>query len=166
MSRTYDTSFQFEDFTRRERHGRPWTTGELSHLKHWFMQGHTLEDICVGLKRPAKGVVPKLESLGLIQYGGDDNEYLICNCEIETIKEPTMNTNAPIIEVKTVTTVYISGVDATKLSDLAIFTKIAELESTVRQWESIICKPAKLLKLIEATKIDILRLSDFVDARV
>jgi hypothetical protein len=161
----FNVSFMEKDDERRERHGLPWNQRELEALRRLFLEGHDLYTLCTMLQRPSAGVIPKLKLQGLISYDPrDDNYYRVEMCdEPQPKQEPIMNPSAPIIEVKT--TVFIGGVDASKLTDMAIFTKIAELEATVCTWDAINRKPAKLVKLIEATKLDIERLANFVDAR-
>ena len=67
----------------------------------------------------------------------------------------------PIIETKT----FIAGVDASTLTDIEIFNKIAELEVKADKWSKVQNKPKKLGKMIDEVHADIAALVKYVDER-
>lgn len=91
--------------------------------------------------------IPNFENIHIHQ----SNEEIIMSNTAKT----------PVIETRT----YIYGTDAVQMSDEQIFTKIAELEGVIARWEKVQNRPKKLQAVIENTKADIKKLSDFVDSR-
>ena len=186
----FDLSYLGKDTVRRARHGMPWTATELANLKFLYGDGRSLEYICECMKRQAAGVVPKLESMGLIDryeirkqiptYSLYDKEPvspeppLVAWASKDGITEghqldafryaflaTTEKTMTATIETKT----FISGVDAASMTDEAIFKKIAEIESSIAKWKAIETKPKKLTALIAKMTAEVQALVDYVDAR-
>lgn len=175
MKRQFDISFLHTDSERRERHGYPWEKHEFDELRRLFRMETSLQYICSSMKRSAAGVLPKLKGLGLIAYSSSDDCYYrvtqpepgasgATNPNPETKEEIMLKINVPAaatIETKT----FIAGVDASTLTDEQIFTRIAEIESQLRHYDTISTKPAKLVELMSRLKLDTAKLAAYVDGR-
>jgi hypothetical protein len=157
----FDASYLHKDqFNRRERHGRPWTDSEMSMLERAFCDGINLEQMCQLLQRPAQGVVPKLEKLGLIRRDGPDS-YTVIGSTTAPNPTQTEEINMPNIETKTL----IRGRDAAHMDDTQIFALIGKLEDEVKVLLAIANKPKKLLAAVESLRSDIKQLVVYVDGR-
>ncbi len=171
-----------------ENHGKKWTTGHLVKLYQMFTEGRDCQHMSTTLGRYPEAVVAKMASCGMLIHDyanvyevsegyfkrkGLVNHYLL-QAQPQSQPQPqaqpqsqpqpqpeTITMNAPTIETRT----FIDGVDATTMSDEAIFSKIAKLEEQVDKYEKIITKPKKLQVKIDDIKKGIKELADYVDAR-
>lgn len=172
MKIRFDASFARTDTVRRARHGRPWTVEEYGLLRKSFMQGHSLQQMCELLQRPADGTLNKLRHLRLIEFDGlrgCDYYYValpinhparLAPSTTELKKEePTMNKN--LIETKT----FVNGVDATGMSDAEIFSLIAKTEAEIAKLEAIKTPSKKLAEAIGKLKTGVAELAEYVDDR-
>ena len=172
MKIRFDTSFARTDTERRARHGRPWTDEECSLLRKSFMQGHSLQQMCELLQRPADGTLNKLRHLRLIEFSslrGCDYYYValpinhparLAHSTTEPKKEePTMNKN--LIETKT----FVNGIDASGMSDTEIFSLIAKTEAEIAKLEAIKTPSKKLAEAIAKLKTGVAELAEYVDNR-
>lgn len=171
MKIQFDTSFALTDTVRRARHGRPWTDEEYGLLRKSFMQGHSLQQMCELLQRPAEGTLNKLRSEKLICF----DSLLCCDYYVALPinhptrlthsttelkkEEPTMNKN--LIETKT----FVNGVDATGMSDTEIFSLIAKTEAEIAKLEAIKTPSKKLAEAIGKLKTGVAELAEYVDNR-
>lgn len=159
-------------------HGKLWTRSDIDSLRGLADYGVDLHTLCIRFGRTKDSVVAKLVALGSIvedagtgQYfyarpspllSGKLQEALKAHQESsDTDSQPTEAIQMPNIETKT----FIGGQDATTMSDMDIFKKIANLEMYIESLDKIKNKPQKLLAVIEATQADIDELVEYVDSR-
>lgn len=175
MARIFDSSFEGRDNVTRKRHGLPWLTAELLRLRELYQEGKSLQEMCEMLERPATGTLTKLVGVGCIRRDMDPRNYrstyyyrmplaedtAAVNEAINqtTEKEPTMT--AKLIENK----VYISGTDATGLSDKEIFVLIAKTEAEIDKMKAIKTPSKKLAAAIDKLQEDVVKLATYVDER-
>lgn len=171
MKIRFDTSFARADTVRRARHGRPWTAEEYGLLRKSFMQGHSLQQMCELLQRPADGTLNKLRYLRLVEF----DSRRCCDCYVALPinhparlahsttelkkEEPTMNKN--LIETKT----FVNGIDASDMSDTEIFSLIAKTEAEIGKLEAIKTPSKKLAEAIAKLKTGVAELAEYVDNR-
>lgn len=166
MKLKFDDSFARRDHTMRARHGKPWTPLDYQGLHDLFMAGHSLQELCEALQRPADGVIAKLESRGYIRYCpiSGSRFYLKTPGAQSTTQELPAGKEEPMnktIETK----VLINGKDSVDVSDRQIFAEIARLEQEIAKLQSIKAKSVKLAAAIAEMQADIDKLVEFVDAR-
>lgn len=71
----FDHSFVYQDQTKRSRHGAIWTDCEKDTLKKSLVIGSGLHAICVGLQRPADGVLRKAVQLRYLERSLTEDKY-------------------------------------------------------------------------------------------
>lgn len=158
------------------RHGRPWGRDELLDLKHWFLEGNTIEELIAKSERSAGGVIPKLKAAGLITdqrvnlAWGYDYYYAVDLTDTEQPEPEDQSEHQPepetiMAEANIKTLILIQGVDAAHKTDDDIFKLIAKLEQEAASLNNISNKPKKLLAKIKEIKDDIDKLVEFVDNR-
>jgi len=173
MKIKFDTSFARRDTERRARHGRPWIASEYEALRELFMQGKTLQEICVALHRPADGTLTKLREQRLLRF----DSVNICDYYVvlpfnhsgrlleptpqiaTTKKEPAMSKQ--LIESK----VFVNGIDATDMADAEIFRLIAKTEDEIAKLRAIKTTSKKLSGAISKLEADVVKLAEYVDSR-
>jgi hypothetical protein len=181
MSRLFDTSFARRDHDQRENHGRFWDERQYTKLRQMFLDGHELPVLAKAMGRSGDSIVSNLtQRLGLIRcategsllYEWTDKALRLLHEQTPTETQPNpqpeiidmsnTNTNtSPTIETKT----FIGGVDAAKLSDSDIFSRIADLEVEIKKWSAIEQRPKKLNDHIDKMRSDVKALGEFVDSR-
>lgn len=173
MKIKFDTSFARRDTERRARHGRPWIASEYEALRELFMQGKTLQEICVALHRPADGTLNKLREQHLLRFDSvsfcdyyvalpfnHPGRLLEPAPQLATTKEePVMSKN--LIESK----VFVNGIDATGMSDTEIFSLIAKTEAEIAKLRAIKTVSKKLSGAISKLEADVVKLAEYVDSR-
>lgn len=173
--KAFDSGYAGKDREIRARHGKIWTPYEEDKLRELFRAGSNLVSMCAQMQRPAAGVLARLVKLKLLNRGIVDPwkyyyverptvspEHIIHHaCKSATPKETAMPAPTPVIETRTL----IHGRDAANMTDTEIFGLIGELESKIKKLEGIEAKPKKLVAAIDALKVDIAKLVDYVDTR-
>lgn len=176
------------------RHGVVWTAVEYDILVAEFCTGKSLKTICHVLERSPAGVIPKLESLGLIRVvpGLGDYSRYVCDqrpvdswlyqresvrdvikklCEVPELSTQLTQLTQPTKEptmaaAKTIESkTFILGQDAEGMTDQDIFNLIAKTEKEIAALNAIQSKPKKLTSKIEEMQKDIDKLVKFVDER-
>lgn len=152
----FNTSFANRDSERRVNHGYPWSPPDLAYLTACFKEGDNLENLCVKLKRSAAGVIPKLKSLGLITYLGDD-KYAYAETPTKPTQETIMSKDTSGFK----TVPFYNGQAADSLSDDAILTALETLAAKKRHLDTISLpfasqKVAAMKKKLEEDAADLL----------
>jgi hypothetical protein len=155
-----------------ENHMKPWTQADHDRLTIFFKYD-SFDQLCSRMGRTNLSVLAKLEQKGLIK-GLNSGEYFIQPEKKEpevTNYDPTLqplsNSQTPAMTHKNIETrTFIDGKDAAKISDVAIFGKIAELEAQLATWEAIQHKPDALIKAMAKLETEIIALGAYVDTRI
>lgn len=151
MSKEYDCSIG--ELPEMFNFGKNWLPEHYELLKARYNEGASFYELCKESGRSPSTVLAKLTELRLLVVDPRSHKHLVR-------KHPSRLASTGGSGI-----VIIRGKDVSEMSDLQIFSLIADLEAEHDKLLQIKQKPKKLAAAIQALTDDIDKLSAYVDAR-